>query len=107
LVANGTQVTGLGGRVGAELQSEGYEVLSPENATQQVTASAVYYAPGSNGAATQVAAAVGLTSAAVHPLPSLSPVSSLDGAQVVVVVGPDLANRFAAGSSSTTTVTGS
>lgn len=99
LVANGTQVTGLAARVGAQLQNDGYDVLSPVNAVQQVGSSTVYYAPGSKAAATGVASAVGLGSGAVKPLPSASPVSSLDGAQVVVVAGPDLANRFPASSS--------
>lgn len=105
LVANGTQTTGLAGRVGAQLQNDGYDVFSPMNAPQQVTASVVYYVPGSSGAANQVARAVGLSSSAVHPLPSTWSVSALNGAQVVVVAGPDLASRFPAGSSPTTTTT--
>jgi hypothetical protein len=103
LVANGTQTSGLAARVSAKLQSAGYGVLPAVNATQQVTASAVYYASGSTAAATEVASALGLTSASVHPLPASPPVSSVDGAQVVVVAGPDLANSFPASSSSTTT----
>jgi hypothetical protein len=96
LVANGTQVSGLAGRVASKLQSGGYDVLSPVNATQQVSSSAVYYSSGSSAGAAEVASALGLSSAAVHPLPSSPPVSSLDGAAVVVVAGPDLANRFPA-----------
>lgn len=104
LVANGTQTTGLAARVGAKLQSDGYDVLSPVNASQQVTASGVYYTSGSGAAATEVASALGLSAASVHPLPSSSPpVSSADGAQVVVVAGPDLASRFPASSTPTTT----
>jgi hypothetical protein len=103
LVANGTQTSGLAARVAAKLQSAGYDVLPAVNATQQATASAVYYASGSTAAATEVASALGLTSASVHPLPASPPVSSVDGAQVVVVAGPDLANSFPASSSSTTT----
>lgn len=105
LVANGTQTTGLAGRVAAQLQNDGYDVFSPMNAPQQVTASVVYYVPGSSAAATQVASAVGLSSTVVHPLPSSWSASALNGAQVVVVAGPDLASRFPAGSSSTTTTT--
>jgi cytoskeletal protein RodZ len=103
LVANGTQTSGLAARVSAKLQSAGYGVLPVVNATQQVTASAVYYASGSTAAATEVASALGLTSASVHPLSSSAPVSSADGAQVVVVAGPDLASRFPASSGATTT----
>jgi hypothetical protein len=103
LVANGTQTSGLAARVSAKLQSAGYSVLPVVNATQQVTTSAVYYASGSTAAATEVASALGLTSAAVHPLSSSAPVSSADGASVVVVAGPDLASRFPASSSATTT----
>lgn len=102
LVANGTQVAGLAGRIVAKLQSDHYNVLSPANATQQVTASAVYYVSGSSAAAAEVASAIGLSSASVHPLPSSPPVSSLDGAKVLVVAGPDLASRFPASTSSTT-----
>ncbi|MBO0715375.1 MAG: LytR C-terminal domain-containing protein [Acidimicrobiales bacterium] len=105
LVANGTQTAGLAGRVGAQLQSDGYNVFAPMNAPQQVTASVVYYVPGSSAAANGVASAIGLTGAAVHPLPSSWSVSSLNGAQVVVVAGPDLASRFPASSSATTTTT--
>ena len=105
IVANGTQTTGLAGRIGARLQSDGYDVFSPMNAPQQVTASVVYYVPGSSAAANGVASAIGLSKAAVQPLPSSWSSSALNGAQVVVVAGPDLASRFPASSSPTTTTT--
>jgi hypothetical protein len=51
----------------------------------------VYFTSGSEPAATEVAAALGLGATAVKPLPDPAPVASVGTAQVVVVLGADFA----------------
>ena len=48
-----------------------------------------------------MASALGLPAASIEPAASAAPVSSTTGANVVVIVGPDLATRFAPGATST------
>ena len=90
LVANGTTTKGVAGLLATKLHTDGYDTLAPTNTTSGASASAVYYASGYQGDADAVASASGLTSASVLPLTSSAPVPT-SGAEVVVVVGPDLA----------------
>ena len=90
LVANGTTTKGVAGKLATKLNTDGYDTLAATNTSSTVSASAVYYATGYQGDADAVASASGLTSAAVQPLTSSVPVSP-GSAEVVVVVGPDLA----------------
>ena len=69
-----------------------------------MTGTQVYAVSGPSSAATTVTNALGLTSSTVQPTTAVAPVRSTVGANVVVVVGPDLA-RLAPGS--TTSSTGS
>jgi hypothetical protein len=104
LVANGTTVHGAAGSVTDFLGSKGYSTLSAVNATTPASSSAVYATGGSVPAALGVADALGLPRTAVVDSTS-APVSSTAGATVVVVVGTDLAQRFASGSTGTTSST--
>jgi hypothetical protein len=98
LVANGVGYGELATEFGDELQTEGWSVLPPVNATANVNASNVYYAAGMEPNAAPVAAALGLKTSALLPLTSSVPVSSATGADVVVVIGPDLAAHPPGGS---------
>lgn len=101
LVANGTTVANQATNYSQALSSQGWNTLPPVDTTQQVAASAVYYAAGQQAAAESVAAAIGLRSTAVQPLTTSVPVGSTTGADVVVVVGPDLAGKTPSSSAST------
>ena len=93
LSANGTRVAGAAGRVRDTLRAQGYNVLAPLEARNQATASAVYFSPNFEREARAVAQALRLEPNSVQPLPNPPPVPDIRGADVVVVVGPDLARR--------------
>ena len=89
VVANGSGVTGLAARTGDRLATEGYQILPPTDTTADVVRSSVYYIPGSQPAAAEVATALGLPSTVVSVLPDPPPVTAVGTAQVVVVLGAD------------------
>ncbi len=93
LVANGTTVNNAAANYSQALSAQGWNTLPPVDTTSTVAASAVYYAQGQQAAAQEVAQTLGLTASAVKPLTTSVPVSSTTGADVVVVIGPDLANK--------------
>ena len=103
LSANGTRVNGAAGRVRDVLKALGYNVLSPIETKSPVQSSVVYYTAGFDREAQVVAQVLKLQSTAVQPLPAANalPVSDLRGANVVAVVGPELARQ----ASTTTTTT--
>jgi hypothetical protein len=101
LVANASSVRGLAGLVAAKLHTAGYNTLAVVNATQQLTASVIYYQPGYQREADGVAQTLGLAATTVKPTVSPPPVTNLSTANVLVVAGPDLAQAAAA---TTTTV---
>ncbi|MHB1446492.1 MAG: LytR C-terminal domain-containing protein, partial [Acidimicrobiales bacterium] len=88
--ANGTSTSGAAGKLASKLRAGGYDTLAPTNTTSPANASAVYYAPGYQGDADAVASASGLTSSAVQPVSSSVPVA-VGSADVVVIIGPDIA----------------
>ncbi|MGH9183247.1 MAG: LytR C-terminal domain-containing protein [Acidimicrobiales bacterium] len=91
LVANGSGVSGAAGRFTTTVKEAGYATAEPANATvSDLETSAVYFAPGFEPDAAAVAAL--LTPAPeVAPLPDPTPVGDLRGANVVIVLGKDLA----------------
>jgi hypothetical protein len=101
LVANASGVTGAAGAVTTELQTAGWTVLPPVNASARVTTSNVYYVAGQQKAAESVATSLHLPSSAVVAYTTSAPVSSISTAEVLVVVGPDLANPPAGTTTST------
>ena len=104
--ANGTAVKGAASKVRDMLREAGYNVLAPGDA-KRADASAVYFTAGYDREAVAVAEVLGLPTSAAKPVPAAPPVTDLRGANVAVVVGPELAERVAAtgGESSTTTTT--
>ncbi|MFP5376660.1 MAG: LytR C-terminal domain-containing protein [Acidimicrobiia bacterium] len=102
LSTNGTAVKGVAGRARDLLQAQGYNVLAPTDA-QRATASNVFFTSAEfEREAQAVAAALGLPPTVVAPYPTAPPVPVADakGANVVLVVGPELAQQL-----STTTTT--
>jgi hypothetical protein len=101
LVANASGVTGAAGVVTTELQTAGWTVLPPVNASARVTTSSVYYVAGQQRAAEALATSLHLPASAVVAYTTSAPVSSISTAELLVVVGPDLANP-PAGTTATT-----
>jgi hypothetical protein len=102
LTVNGTNVAGVAGRTGDVLRRAGYNVLSPTNTAKPVDSSSVQYAPGHESEAKEVAKVLSLPDTAVQPLATPPPVTDTRGADVIVIVGPDLAARTAPTSPPTT-----
>ena len=102
LVANASGITGAAGAVSTQLQTAGWDVLPPVNASTQVTKSNVYYVAGQQKAAEAVATTLKLPASAVVPYTTSAPVSAIGTAEVLVVVGPDLADKSAATSTTST-----
>jgi hypothetical protein len=96
LVANGTRVTGAASRVKNVLLQAGYNTLAPTDATStDATATAVEFAPGYQADAAAIASTLSLPASAAQPIPTPAPVSDTKGANVIVVVGTDLASQGA------------
>lgn len=93
LVANGTTVAGAAGQTSNQLQTDrGYNGLTPTNTTAGVSidSSSIYYAPGYELDARQIAQILNAAPEAVAPMPADPPVGDLQEAHVLVVLGPDL-----------------
>jgi hypothetical protein len=102
LPANGSGVAGAGTRTGTLLKSAGYNVLAATNTIKSVTVSAVEFAPGYQPEAAAIATALSLPPTSVEPIPTPAPVSDTRGANVLVLVGPDLVARLPTPSTTTT-----
>ncbi len=91
VVANASGVQGAAGRTTTALKTAGFATVDPVTATAKITVSIVYVLPGFEAAGTRVAAALKLPAARVQPMPSPLPVPTLNGAQVLVILGSDIA----------------
>jgi len=97
-VLNGVGTGPLAGEWSNKLKANpGYQTLTPLNATATVTSSTIYVVtPGFVPEADALASVVGLPTSAVNtttPPPSSAPIpsSALSSANLVLVIGPDLA----------------
>jgi hypothetical protein len=91
LPTNGTSTAGAGTAIFTRLKQAGYNVLAATNTTSPAATSNVFYNPGFEREARVVAQLLGLPDSAVQAMPTPPPVSDTRGADVIVVVGPDLA----------------
>jgi len=91
VVANATSTSGLAAHYTAVIGAGGWAMKTPVDATTSEATSAVYYAAGFQAQAQQIAASIGVKPTAVVPLTSAVPVNGVTGADVVVVIGQDLA----------------
>ncbi len=107
VVFNASEVNGVARTVSNQLHPAGWNMLTPSNASETVTASRVYYLPGYRAPAVAIATSLQIPLTAVIPYSSSAPISSMGTAQVAVVVGPDLAARVSASKTSTTTTAAS
>lgn len=103
LVANGAATAGAATRVNSRLQPVGYRLGKPTNTATKASASSIAYQVGYQAEAQAVATTLGLPATAVVAMPAPLPVADLQDANILVIVGPDLA---AASSASTSTTTG-
>ncbi|MEY2475082.1 MAG: LytR cell envelope-related transcriptional attenuator [Actinomycetota bacterium] len=109
LVINGTTTAGAAARVATALKGGGYNVLRAVDASAQVKAatskSAVYYVTRDfEREAKAIQAALALPPSPVTAVPTPPPAPEVNQANVVVVVGPELAKS--GGSATTTTARG-
>lgn len=97
-VLNGVLTGSLAGEWSNKLRANpGYQTLPPDNATAKVTSSAIYIlTPGYQPEADALASVVGLPTSAINPTvpaPSSAPIPASERAtaNLVLVIGPDLA----------------
>jgi hypothetical protein len=102
LVANGTTTNGVAGDVTRALSALGFGTLTATNALVKVPASEIFTVGGATPDVQAVATALNLPATSIEPAASSAPVSSTTGANVVVIVGPDLAARYGPGATTTT-----
>ncbi len=92
-VANSTGVVGLAGSVTAQIETAfGYSMLQPVDSTgPPLDTTAIFAALGSEPQAALIAAELGLPGAGILLMPTDPPVEDLGAAEILVVVGFDLA----------------
>jgi len=100
LVANASGITGSAGQMTTALQSENFIVTQPINADPTIgkqSVTIVYYVAGYEGGATAVADILG--GVQIQPVATPAPVEggSLGEAQVLVLLGTDLAGKLLPG----------
>lgn len=90
LVANGSGTDGAAGGATDALEALGYVTGTPANA-ERVPSTVVYFTEGYEREAEALAEAIGAPPTSVTPMPAVAPVDDLQLANVLVVLGPDLA----------------
>lgn len=89
VVANGAGKAGAAGALKSELETDGYTTVATTDAAP-VTTTLVYYADGAQAEAEALATVIGTDPNAIRVLPAQPPVE-MNGATVLVVLGPDKA----------------
>lgn len=92
LVANGTRTAGAASAYTDALGNLGYSTLEPVTANSTFEGSIVYFAPGFRAEAERMAIEVGVPAVSVQPLPVTPPVEDLASANILLVIGPELAS---------------
>lgn len=109
LVVNGSGVNRAAARVRASMASTGYNLLQATDATASNLADSVFYNPGFEGEARQIATLLGEIDTVNNilpitaPLPIKAPIAVSD---VVVIVGPKLQEKYKSQQLGTGTVAG-
>ena len=89
-VANGTTISGLARANTQQLMTFGWDTL-PELNGPKVSKTTIYFNPGYQWAARQIAVELKLSTSAVQPLNGLRPVAGASSDDVIVILGPDSA----------------
>src|SRR5207253_10724892 len=95
LPANGTPTSGAAAGTGQRLKDAHYNVLAATNTTKGANTSSVEYQPGFEREARVVAQLLGLPDSSVQGISNPAPVADSRDANIIVIVGPDLATRSA------------
>lgn len=91
IVANGTRVQGLAGKVSDKLGAVGFIMAVPTDVTAKPKPTQVVYVVGYENEARDIANRLNIDPSKVTQLGTASPVADAAGAQVIVVVGAELA----------------
>lgn len=105
LAANGTTVRGVARKATDQLKAAGYNVLSPTD-SQRADISSVFFTGDYQREAVALAESLAIPATSVAPLPVPPPLADARGANVVVIVGPELAQRLNAPPTTATTAAG-
>lgn len=100
LISNGTEVSGVAARYKDVLQPRGYQLGTPNNTTTPSSESSVQFAPGYEAEAKALATSMGLPEDLVKPMTNPAPVTDTQMANVIVVIGDELAKNPPAATSS-------
>lgn len=106
-VANGTQVIGLGGKIRSQLSTDGYNTDKPalDAPTKDHATSEIFFQPGFQSDALQLASTLSVAATAVVPMPTPPPVpQSLTGVDILVIAGTDIAGSGGSSSGPSATV---
>jgi len=98
LVANGTNVNGLGGKVRGQLNGEGYGTTRSaiDAPTKDHATTEIYYQPGFESDALQLATTLGVGPETVKPMPTPPPVpAALTDVDILVIAGNDIGSAAA------------
>ena len=104
VVANGSGVGGSAGRLTDTLLAEGYAVITPTNAnvnTYEITE--IYFTQGFEAQAGEVARELGVAVTGLLPDPPPVPPEGIQDANVIIVLGRDLASQPSVGTTVATT----
>jgi cytoskeletal protein RodZ len=91
LVVNGTNVTGAAARHTGRLQDDGHPTLTPAT-VQGFDQSEIWFADGYGIEGAALAQRLGIVAENVLPVPP-GPGFVIDGAALILILGPDLANQ--------------
>lgn len=91
IVANTTDIAGAAGGLSENLVGQGYKTATPTDADPALEQTQVLFVEGFELEAQAVATAIAAPAESVQPMPNPVPVADLAGAQVLVMLGADLA----------------
>lgn len=92
IVLNGTSVGGAAGKYSTALGSAGYQLLDPGDAPAKIPVTQVFFTPGYEREAAAVALAAGAPATVTPAALPTPPPGEVGAANVVVVLGADLAS---------------
>ncbi len=106
LVMNGTSVNGAAGKYSDAIATAGYQMLEPATSDVKTPTTLVYFAEGFEAEAAQVALAAGAPATVTPAAMPTPPPGDIGAANVVVVIGDDIANLTPTTATTTTTAAG-
>lgn len=92
IVLNGTSVGGAAGKYSTALGTAGYQMLEAGDAATKIPATQVFFTPGFEREAAAVALAAGAPATVTPAALPTPPPGEVGAANVVIVIGADLAN---------------